>query len=611
MAPMWRLAWLAVGVAAVLLVVWLRSESRATAPTEVEFPEPQAGRGTRDAAVVVADGEARGAVGATGLVPEAGARVAGDGPRSTLVAGRILDPLGQPADQALVAVRAAGGWWRHVAAGDGGRFELRDLPPGPLELAATAPEWAPSEPVELEAGRVAPVADLVLVLRAGARLTGEVRDALGQPARADVRVEPEGPGVPRVAATDAAGRFEVARLGPGMHVVEAHLRDESAATRSTRVEVLPGLPAHVVLGGKGGSIRLHGQVRVRGEPLAQASVAAFFAQSPAFVDEPLVVTVTDEHGTYEIAVERPGLYQIVVRHGPSGVTGEFDHRVPAERDVRLDLVVAGGTLRGRVRGPDGSPRSIGLVLHRHGGDGLLAQVLALRESAADHEGRFEYRNVAPGRYELRSRRRVSFHDGPCTAFVLDLEVREGELREVDVDVPSPGAVAGRVVDAEGRPVEGAVVHARDRAGRLLRLDGFARTDAAGAFEIDDLPRGPVLVFARTATAASRTVPAEAGGGARVLLDLEPATLLSISADPSDGPVPARVSVVDASGHEHAALRPADPRRAWTAGALCTLVGPLVPGAYVVEVAASDDRSTRDRVDLAGEAERELVLRFPH
>ncbi|HJZ86541.1 MAG TPA: sigma-70 family RNA polymerase sigma factor [Polyangia bacterium] len=166
---------------------------------------------------------------------EAGARaVALELAQGGIIAGRAVDRKGRPVPAfTVVVMRATGALSQVVLATsnviDGsGQFELRGLPPGEVQVLASAAGFAQSAPI---AARVAQPPDepapLELVLRSGATLKGTVLDrASGEPLQyARVSIDtPIGIGssaVPLLASTvtDAEGAFTLTGIPPGTRTV--------------------------------------------------------------------------------------------------------------------------------------------------------------------------------------------------------------------------------------------------------------------------------------------------------------------------------------------------------------------------------------------------------
>jgi len=92
---------------------------------------------------------------------------------------------------------------------------------------------------------------------------------------------------------------------------------------------------------------------------------------------------------------------------------------------------------------------------------------------------------------------------------VEVELAEGATVTKDVELAGGGAIAGTVVDGEGRPVANIQVDARPLAGRRFR--GFGgmgenKTDEAGNFQLDNLAPGDYRVTARKSWSDSLKKP---------------------------------------------------------------------------------------------------------
>lgn len=126
----------------------------------------------------------------------------------------------------------------------------------------------------------------------------------------------------------------------------------------------------------------------------------------------------------------------------------------------------------------------------------LATSATRRETALDEEGRFTLPAVDPaGTLVL-----VARGDRFPTVFRRGLRPAPGEVLEVELSAPLPGAVSGRIRDADGAPIVGARIVARRPGVNGSWLDELrvATSDASGAFRLDALAPGPLVLSARVA-----------------------------------------------------------------------------------------------------------------
>lgn len=180
-------------------------------------------------------------------------------------------------------------------------------------------------------------------------------------------------------------------------------------------------------------------------------------------------------GSYRIENVGSGEYQVMAsvrgeRQAQGTVTLE-----PGQTEARLDLDFAEGlVLTGRVT-RNGEPAKGNIVTL----DGPSERFIE-----TDHEGRFRFDGLEPGRYELSvmSRKMES-------AYKETLEL----ARDEDVEIRlATAALAGRVVDSSDRsPIAGATVTilAGDGSEDVTFFTPESRTDSEGGFRLPDVPEG--------------------------------------------------------------------------------------------------------------------------
>jgi len=351
----------------------------------------------------------------------------------------------------------------------------------------------------------------------------------------------------------------------------------SAAIEAGREDLLtPGARA------ADGSARIDFRIVQRGAARLDAPVPGvrlWFLREGEAADEARVLGATDQDGRLARSLPSPGGYQFWMDTSdlPAGftsshVTAELEHvtrffRADFVTELELALVET-RSLSGVVLDDSGGPAT-----------GVQVRLLAVtidplnprrsREMGsdfADDSGRFEWSRLPSGEYvvsvrsyrqiQIRSgfqtsgsflshRKRLTYPPGEITTQVyVDLRERSAEQVELtlgDLDLP----VRGRVVDAEGQPVEGAEVTAietRVLGGPWNAATPFAflervgwsdkrTTTAEGTFEFLPVPRN-VLRFEVRLPAAKQVRTAVFGAAS-----LEPARvefdLTSISQEGAD------------------------------------------------------------------------------
>lgn len=491
---------------------------------------------------IVAEGYAPHVFGALGQPPGApldAALARGSGP----VRGRVLGAEdGRPVAGALVVSETDA--WSHVlgldpdeAAGEAaaavltdaeGRFELRDLRPGPQVLRASAPGFAPAwiADLTLDAGETRE--DLELRLGAEARVSGTVYSANGAPfARAMVLASFPGAAARRprqtyqYAFTDHDGRYELRGLPSEPGVVLLLGRPEEGAGGPPEIRALTpiaGRDTVVDFGEPVARPRLHGTiVDHAGAPLAGLTLSLTpedtAGVAPASAWRGLV---TDASGRFEFPRLAPGRWQLFAGRG-AGTQLVLVRRLEMlpGGDHRLDLALAGGRISGRVvDAGDGAPISAALVIllaEEGGGRRFAGRVIP----AAD--GTWELPFMGAGEYHVVVLSTGSWHaPARSPTFTLASDLDE---RVVDVALPPGGAVEVFVRDEEGRPVAAAHVSFVSSAGESLAFSDLPVTDAEGRYASPGLPTGAWQVRVEAEGFATAIVPVAIELGVSARLDV--------------------------------------------------------------------------------------------
>ncbi len=573
--------------------------------------------------------------------------------RTASVSGVVVDPSGSPVSGAKV-VPSSGDVpafaYGFPGAGSetdaSGRFTIDDVDPVGLALVASHEDWATSEATPVEAEPGARLAEVVLRLRVGGRITGEVLDDDGHPVVGQNVVC--GPGAMAMgfggesSTTDASGHFAFDHVTPGKVTVSAMPSEEemmSAAESSgadqvrmielmsqikmETVVVADGEEVHVILGSEPKEpVRVHGRVTAAREPVVDGQVFAV-AEGGALM-EGMKIAAIDEQGDYELTVDRPGAYVLYVgREGADGPGIPFYVDVPEVAEHRQDLALPTAAVTGHVFGPDGSPAA-GISLRIDQEDGILGMgdLDESRVQRTETDGSYLFDSLAPGSYAI--------HVGPSGPFFLGaesspygatvvsgIEVEEGRvITDVDIHLSGGGDLTGVVRDDAGKPVAGATIFVRSANGRWISGISRCMTDAAGRYTYRDLAPGRVTVAAQKGelTCADHgPVTIAEGGAAELDLVLVAGAVLEISSLVDGEPVRATVYVLDESGRQLGGrLAAADLESLITEGfssRVCK-VGPVPPGRYeVVGTTAEGHHAKRSVTVRVGQTTRKVKLRL--
>lgn len=219
----------------------------------------------------------------------------------------------------------------------------------------------------------------------------------------------------------------------------------------------------------------------RGAPVPDANVRAFAMPEDGVGDPfaPSAATVSDEEGRFELSVPGgmcipsadAGTLALGVDAGASAPPWQLVAGVLRD-EVELRLA-DGGTVTGRVTGPDGEPAAGAEIA---GDLGYLA--------TTGDDGRFTIEAMPPG--ERRLLARVDGLVGTAAPLVT-----AGVTTSVELGLAPSITVRGTVTsEVTGEPVAGALVELRTDADRgLLNAVASAVTGPDGAYAISGLPAG--------------------------------------------------------------------------------------------------------------------------
>ena len=515
------------------------------------------------------------------------------------IAGRVVDPEGEPVAGATVAVdrfayltsrvsrvsRVSSGNPRGVTTDAEGRFSVGGLAPGlavDLHVSTQGFRW------KQVSGVVPPTEEPITIeLPRGVRVHGTVVDAAGAPVpravvESRIEIETTGPGSASrgmsstTTIADQEGRFDATGLQPGSltltvrepgggegGVVLARTVEEGDVLGPLRLELVAG-PA------------IEGTV-LTGEGAPAVGVPVSLVRSwsrEGGTGSTRAETTTDARGEFRFSGIETGPSTLRAE-GIGGVVAARDV-VVGEEDVRVELRLEPSrepVIVGRVVTPEGRPLAAARVTLA---GPVVEGEVAPRSEWTDQGGAFRFDRLEPGRYRLT----VTADAFAPPATPLEVAADEGEIETVELRLRRGARVEGEIVGlvpGEGsrfgvsaRPLEGAGGEdswSRHKAGRV---------DHAGRYAVHGLTEGRWEVVARDAQSgltarATVEIGSELGderldlelpGGltlsGRVLINGEgaPGLTLSLSGDPEGSgrpPVEARVGTRYDGGFRFAGL----------------------------------------------------------
>ncbi|MBL8840283.1 MAG: sigma-70 family RNA polymerase sigma factor [Planctomycetes bacterium] len=196
-------------------------------------------------------------------------------------------------------------------------------------------------------------------------------------------------------------------------------------------------------------------------------------------------TTTDGEGRFAIDGLPLGALPLLVRKAGFAVASMAVTIAAGRADERAITLVEGATLEGFVIGIDGEPVGGAVVQH---GSPLQLRSVATR---ADESGRYRVDGVPAGRVVVRALAAESGSSASPVRAIGEVELRAGERADLDLEFEEGAAISGRVIDANGSPLQRVEVTLRGRCRDPVDPNVFAttRTGNDGCFTVDHLLEG--------------------------------------------------------------------------------------------------------------------------
>jgi uncharacterized GH25 family protein len=370
---------------------------------------------------------------------------------------------------------------RFATTDEEGRFRITGLEAGSLMLRARHPEFAPAEQrVELQQG--AADADVILGLSSGGTLRGGVRGADGEPA-AGRRIAVKRETDVDIGITDEQGRYELQRLMPGSYSATL-LPASGAVTRlDMKTAVIRESEVTILDFDETRRISLSGTVFHGGQPVTGAEM--FFANTFSLTD--FSIAHSDSEGRYEVGLQEPGRYRVLLETGPAGTSGgaSTEITVPDELHVIQDIHLGGDGVSGTVLDSESRPLAGAVVSASP--DGAGPNESGFLVAATDAQGQYSIQGLRAGVYRVTATA-VGFRIGEA----YPVEIAAGsDGAHVDFKLEAGNTMRGRVVDEFDRGLASVAVV----AGPAGSVDSWgaatAVTDINGTFQLTAPVAGPI------------------------------------------------------------------------------------------------------------------------
>ena len=400
----------------------------------------------------------------------------------TRLTGTVLNAAGLPVAGAFVTLVDAEGDSESIVTDVDGRFVFVGFHPAKYRVKAVKPGYLTSaygarrplgQGVSLDFSRVPVLENLVMMLARGGVVSGSVVDVQGTPAPAVeislLRLVTDGMGFTvheqTRTITDSFGRYRSSGLTPGDYWVVA-VPAAGSAVHAPEVNV-----DHILT-------QLNRGVR---RNFDRSSVPA---ESPSSV---ILVPVFYPGVT---VAKNAGLVEVVAGSEINAI------------DIALQRV-EGNVVRGAARGDRGQELTeVQVSLLRVDVPGATGRLSETRTIGANHDGRFEFRSVPSGLYELSATATHTTSGGTREALsaTLPVEVRNGSALETNLSLAPGVEVHGHVVPSQREgtvPLGGWTTLLTPIRRAATRVDGtpiyHAKSDETGSFVLGPMPPGAYRV----------------------------------------------------------------------------------------------------------------------
>ena len=446
-----------------------------------------------------------------------GARDDATRPGGAAIEGIVLSADRKPIDGAQVAaviaepsssLPASRRTVRQTVSASGGRFRLDRLAAGAWSVTATIPSEAAAFKGGLSLAEGQRLANVEVVFGTeGVTIRGSVSDSGGGAVggaivRATRYSTDEGDIFSTLA--DEAGRYAI-KLGPGEYSLAASATGyapDTVQVSAKRDETID-FKLDPASGIRGTVVR-----KSDGAPAAGAKITLEQRSDRRW--NAASETSADAEGRFVFDDLSAGEFQLSARLGP--LAGHLSRTLAVTiaqttDAVTIELVLA-RTLSGRTISTQRKPVPGARVRLR---DPMpFSNTSAGDETVSGADGRWKIEGVFPGKYVA-----VASADGHAVAKSDEIDATAADKSGIDLTLPDGAVVTGRVLSADGAPVEGATVNVfvRPQNGEkgapdwLSGTQGYDRTRVDGRFHVDNLGSGSARIEASHDRLGIAKVPA--------------------------------------------------------------------------------------------------------
>jgi len=360
---------------------------------------------------------------------------------------------------------------------DDGSFTLEHVPPGALNLIASAPGFAAARTnIEVQEGKV--VSDVVLELEAGVKLVGKITDSSGSPvtdAAVMIRPSPTGSfamtGSIRRTTTDANGEYVLDSLDAGEETISVSHAKHSSVNKTVQ---LKGRETRL-------DIQLAGGVRVTGVVVTDSGMPVADAEVRAISSGMMGNSArTNASGAFELESLTPARYRFSASKSGYADATLDDVDVSAGAPLRL-IMSSGGTIYGRVTGLEEKDYAFTTVQANSGRNNASA--------AVDPSGNYRIEGAPTGTVQVMAMVRTPSFDYR-TSPSQSVEITAGSSQQVMIEFRGDTVLQGHVT-RNGSPLPGASVYFQSTGGG--RTGAGVTADDQGMYRVSGLEAGEYRV----------------------------------------------------------------------------------------------------------------------
>lgn len=322
------------------------------------------------------------------------------------------------------------------------------------------------------------------------------------------------------------------------------------------------------------------------------------------------VTQADESGRFEVSFPEAGPANFLVATEVSQLV-PIPFVLGEEREQEIDINVPSGQISGRLTQPGGGKLKRRMVKCSPEGRNPIHSLYLTRTTRCDSDGNFSFRYLPAGTYRVQI---ASVIDPNSIAEDVVL-IADGHVQGLELQMGGTGKATVKVVDAEGKPVDGAFIFIQDARGNAHSTGSTRTTNGAGEIKLSKLGEGEYRFFAshgEFASKLSEVTRVSADTPATQTVQLAPGARATIQVFDGAEPTPARLRILNDAGHEFSRTmdridHPKYLREGHTSAKYD--LGPLPAGKYLVRAKLLDGREAQGELLLTVGVPASLELRI--